>query len=150
VPRGYDEKLPERDGHGQVTKLTEPDPDGAGPEGSHQTLYQYDAQGNLTQITYPESTPQVPVVESWVYDPTWNVPTSHTDVRGNVTEYTLDPANGLVLEERRVVGEVDDGANGETDDVVTDFQYTAAPGDPSARRTRKATTPNTSTTIWAG
>ena len=85
-----------------------------------QTLYEYDARGNLTLVTYPDNS-----TESWTYDGTFDQVTSYTDPLGNVTLYTVDSVTGLTTSARQVVGEVDDLQNGETDDVVTLYAYNA-------------------------
>ena len=75
----------ERDADGRVTKLTQPDPDGAGPLSSPVTTYSYDSNGNLTGITLPDGS-----TASSVYDATLNRPTSSTDQMGRVTTYAYD------------------------------------------------------------
>ncbi len=117
--------LYERDANGRITKQTDPDPDGAGPE-TMITRYQYDTQGNLLKMTLPNSG-----VRTWEYDATWNVPTSYVNERGLTTLYTIDPLTGFNTEVRQVIGEVDDLVNLETDDIITGYTYTAAPSDPA-------------------
>ena len=85
-----------------------------------QTLYEYDARGNLTLVTYPDNS-----TESWTYDGTFDQVTSYTDPLGNVTLYTVDSVTGLTTSARQVVGELDSPQNGETDDVVTFYAYNA-------------------------
>ena len=85
-----------------------------------QTLYEYDARGNLTLVTYPDGS-----TERWTYDGTFDQVTSYTDPLGNRTIYTVDSVTGLTTSARQVVGEVDDLQNGETDDVVTLYAYNA-------------------------
>ena len=85
-----------------------------------QTLYEYDARGNLTLVTYPDNS-----TERWTYDGTFDQVTSYTDPLGNKTIYTVDSVTGLTTSARQVVGEVDDLQNGETDDVVTLYAYNA-------------------------
>jgi RHS repeat-associated protein len=73
--------------------------------GGPTTQYTYDARGNVTQVRRISSTPGSPLdmVTSATYLPTCsnpricNQPTSTTDERGNVTEYTYDPNAGDVL-----------------------------------------------------
>jgi YD repeat-containing protein len=114
-----------RDANGQVLTMTQPDPDGEGEQEAPVTEFEYDSRGNLILITWPDST-----THEFEYEEDFNQLTSFTDELGRVTLYEIDPANGNLLSERRVVGEVDDEINEETDDVVTSFTYTAAPEDP--------------------
>ena len=65
------------------------------PEGN--TLaYQYDANHNVARVTAnpKPGSPLAPIVQSFVYDQTWNKPIQATDALGRVTDFTLDPANG--------------------------------------------------------
>ena len=55
--------------------------------------------------------------------------TSHTDPLGRLTLFEIDSASGDVLSTTRVVGEIDDEINEETDDVTTSFTYTDGTGD---------------------
>lgn len=74
------------------------------PEGNYDTLA-YDGRGNLLSTTrYPKSgSALAPIVTSAVYPAscdnpvTCNKPTSTTDARGKVTDYTYDPVHGGVL-----------------------------------------------------
>jgi RHS repeat-associated protein len=68
--------------------------------------YAYDVRGNLTSVTYtPKPTSgQSPFVEASASYPTscanpltCNKPSSTTDAKGNVTDYTYDPTHGGVL-----------------------------------------------------
>jgi uncharacterized protein RhaS with RHS repeats len=93
--------------------MVQPDPDGGGPLTAPMTQYQYDTNGNLTQITFPDNSTQ-----TWTYNTTFNKPTSFTDELGHQTIYTLDSLNGNTLSVRKVVGQVDP-QGGESDDVVT-------------------------------
>ena len=71
------------------------------PEGNS-LEYLYDANHNVRQITAnpkPGSS-LAPIVRSFVYDQTWNKPTSATDALGRTTDYVLDPANGNLKEVR--------------------------------------------------
>jgi RHS repeat-associated protein len=108
--------------HGQVTTVTAPDPDGEGELTSPVTEYDYDSNGNLIQITFPDDSTQ-----TWTYNTTFNKPTSFTDELGRETIFTLDPLTGDTLSIRQVVGEVDSPQNQETDDVVTSYTYTTRP-----------------------
>jgi YD repeat-containing protein len=129
----------DRDHQGRVTRLVQPDPDGAGPLPAPQTFFSYDSRSNLLQITHADST-----TETWTYESTFNQATSYTDRLGNRTLYQIDPGTGSLLAVQRVVGLVDDPSNGETDDVVTSFTYTAAPstsGDPPAGLLQTVTDP---------
>ena len=85
-----------------------------------QTLYEYDARGNLTLVTYLDGS-----TERWTYDGTFDQVTSYTDPLGNRTIYTVDSVTGLTTSARQVVGELDSPQNGETDDVVTLYAYNA-------------------------
>ena len=58
------------------------------------------------------------------YDSTFSQLTSFTDELGRQTFYEIDPTNGNTTEIRQVVGQ-DDRTSGETDDIVTQFTYTA-------------------------
>ncbi|MGD9854405.1 MAG: putative Ig domain-containing protein, partial [Planctomycetaceae bacterium] len=60
----------------------------------------------------------------FTYDPNFAQITSVRDELGRMTMHDLDAANGNILSRRRVVGEIDDAANGETDDLVSSFTYT--------------------------
>lgn len=57
---------------------------------------------------------------SFTYDPKFSVMTSAIDELGRRTEYTIDPANGNVLNVIQVLGELDGG-----DDLITSYTYTA-------------------------
>ena len=105
------------DRNGRLTLAVEPDPDGPG---SYSTSYTRDWRGNVTSVTYPDHSS-----ESWVYHPTFDIPLSHLDPRGNVTQYEVDPSNGNVLSVRQVVGD-DDLTSGEGDDVTTSYIYTSS------------------------
>jgi RHS repeat-associated protein len=69
------------------------------------TNYTYDARGNVTQTRLVSKTPGTPadIVTSSAYPATCanpvtcNSPTSTTDAKGNVTDYTYDPVHGGVL-----------------------------------------------------
>jgi RHS repeat-associated protein len=62
--------------------------------------------------------------EEWEYDTKFNQLLRHTDGNGDLTLYTIDPANGNRVSMRRVMGLIDSTQNGETDDLVTTFTYT--------------------------
>ena len=111
---------------GLVMRTTQPDPDGQGVLAAPVTEYDYDSNGNLIGITLPDESTQ-----SWTYDTTFNKLTSFTDDLGRQTLYTLDPVTGNILSVRRVVSEVDDAQNGETDDLVTSYTYTVPPSSSS-------------------
>ncbi|WP_425619120.1 RHS repeat-associated core domain-containing protein [Anatilimnocola sp. NA78] len=113
----------ERDDDGRITRQTDPRPDGPlGYQPTPITEYQYDSNGNLEEVTYPDGT-----TESWVYDSYLNVPYEYEDRNGNLIFYTLNITTGLVDAEIRVVGEFDDLINLETDDVITEFTYYGTP-----------------------
>lgn len=107
-----------RDEDGRPLTETRPDPDGVGGESAYATTSAYDGNGNLVEFTNPDGS-----VEEWTYDLTLNVPTEYVDRFENVTLYDVDATYGYVLEERRVVGDVDDGINLETNDIVTTYTY---------------------------
>jgi YD repeat-containing protein len=62
---------------------------------------------------------------TFTYDPAFSQLTSSTDELGRQILFEIDPATGNTLSEQRVVGEVDTIGNGETDDLITTFTYTA-------------------------
>lgn len=111
----------ERGVGGFATKMTLPDPDGAGPQSSPVTSYEYDSNFNLTKTIFPD----LSETEA-VFDSTWNVPLEVTDPLGNQTRYMLD-ARGNVITIQSVIGLPDDVYNGETDDIFSSMSYTAAP-----------------------
>jgi len=75
-----------------------------GPEGIS-TAYAYDTRGNVTQVTQSPKTgaAEVALISSAAYPATCanpvtcNLPTSTTDVLGNVTDYTWDSTHGGLL-----------------------------------------------------
>ncbi|MEW4566205.1 RHS repeat-associated core domain-containing protein [Bremerella sp. JC770] len=122
------ETIYERDANGLLLTKTLPDPDGAGPLGSPVYLYTYDSRGNKLTETLPDES-----VRTWVYHSTWNKPVKYTDAEGRITTWTYDATYELMLTETKVIGEIDDGINLETDDLTTTYTYTSAPsvgGDP--------------------
>ncbi|NBT35423.1 MAG: RHS repeat protein [Betaproteobacteria bacterium] len=112
-----------RDSNGLVTRVVQPDPDGAGPLSALVTQYSYDSRGNLTKRINPDATQEL-----WTYDPLFSQPTSYTDPLGHKTLWSISPTNGLVLSMTRVVGAVDSAINHETNDVTTTYTYTAGTG----------------------
>ncbi|MCO6458565.1 MAG: pre-peptidase C-terminal domain-containing protein [Pirellulaceae bacterium] len=60
---------------------------------------------------------------TFTYDPVFSQLTSEKDELGRLTLYDVDPANGNIIRETRVVG-LRDAISGETDDLVTEFTYT--------------------------
>ncbi|MEO1496632.1 MAG: RHS repeat-associated core domain-containing protein [Planctomycetota bacterium] len=62
--------------------------------------------------------------QSFTYDATFNQLTSFTDELGRQTLYDIDATTGNRLSMRRVVGEIDDAVNQETNDLVTSYTYT--------------------------
>lgn len=124
-----------RDANGLVTRMIESDPDGAGPLGDLVTQFAYDTRGNVLQTIHPDGSS-----ESFTYDPTFSQPTSHIDQLGRKTVYTIDPANGNLLSETRIVG-LDDTASSETDDVTTSYTYTDGTGLPPAGLVETETDP---------
>jgi RHS repeat-associated protein len=63
-------------------------------------------------------------VSTFEYDPTYSQVTSYIDGVGRQMLYEIDPATGNRTRSARVVGEIDSGAGGETDDLVTTMTYT--------------------------
>ncbi len=59
------------------------------------------------------------------YDNVFNQMTLAQDGEGRVTLYEIDPANGNRLLTQQVIGEVDSVSNGETDDLIIRYTYTA-------------------------
>lgn len=112
----------ERDANGLLLKLTLPDPDGAGPLESPVYEYTYDSRGNMLTETLPDDS-----VRTWVYHATWNQPTKYTDANGHITLYTYDSTYEWLLTESKVLGEIDDLVNLETDDLTTTYSYTPSP-----------------------
>ncbi len=63
-----------------------------------------------------------PSPRTFTYDPVFNQLASITDELGRQTLFEIDPTNGNILSETRVVG-LPDSSSGETDDIVTLFTY---------------------------
>jgi len=80
----------ELDANGLTTKITEADPDGAGPKTAPVTTYEYDTKGNRTKVTNPDLT-----TRTWVYNSN-NMPTSFTNELAKVTNYTYDTNRNLL------------------------------------------------------
>jgi len=59
------------------------------------------------------------------FDPVFNELTKVTDELGRVSLYDVDPDTGNRLSTKQVIGQLDNLENGETDDLVTKFTYTA-------------------------
>ncbi|MEZ6136991.1 MAG: FG-GAP-like repeat-containing protein [Pirellulaceae bacterium] len=81
------------------------------------------------------------------YDTQFNSLRRFMDEMGRATLYDIDPSNGNRLSSRQVVGDLDSPENGETDDLVTSYTYTAAGlvesmTDPLGRRTEYVYTAN--------
>ena len=112
----------ERDLNGNLIKKTLPDPDGTGPLESPVYEYTYDSRGNRLTETLPDDS-----VRTWEYHSTWNQPTKYTDAEGHITTWTYDSTYELKLTETKVIGEIDDLVNLETDDLTTTYTYTSAP-----------------------
>ena len=107
-----------RDSNGRVTTMT-----ALGPSGQPlETLYDYNDDGNLTKVTYPDGT-----FETWRYNETLQVVDQHVDPVGRITKYDFDSA-GLIASMAQVLGLEDTLANGETDDLVTHYTYTDGTG----------------------
>ncbi|MGD9127948.1 MAG: hypothetical protein PVH19_11275, partial [Planctomycetia bacterium] len=113
-----------RNAAGQVTQMIEPDPDGDGPLSSAITSYEYDARGNMIQITLPSG-----LTRQWEYDTNSNQVTKYTDELGNTTLYEIDWQTGNVIKETVVIGLLDGDGNAETDDIVTEYTYSPEDGD---------------------
>ncbi len=92
---GPDHDLPSCDAVGNVTQETAPGANGQ----SLVTSYTYDANQSLTQEVDPDGS-----VQTWQFNPTWNVVTSHTDQLGNVTNYTIDLNTGLTTSTTTAAG----------------------------------------------
>lgn len=110
----------ERNQHGLVTKLTLPDPDGAGSLSPSVYEYTYNSKGNMLTAKHPGG-----ATETWFYNIN-NFVTSYTDQLGKKTQYTVDPY-GNVLAVTQVVG-FEDTVYGDSDDLVTTFTYTVGTG----------------------
>ncbi|MDR0391438.1 MAG: hypothetical protein LBH59_06000, partial [Planctomycetaceae bacterium] len=110
-----------RDVNGNVIRQFERIPLFNGLYDTRVTEFSYDNNDNLIQRKNPDGQ-----IESWTYDSTFNQVTSYVDQLGRMTIYEIDSATGLVLSVTSVVGDIDDTANGETDDVVTSYTYTSA------------------------
>jgi RHS repeat-associated protein len=65
-------------------------------------------------------------MKRYTYDTKFNQLTSVTDELGRKTLYDLDTNTGNVLKTTQIVGQLDSIANGETDDVVTNYTYTSS------------------------
>ncbi len=75
---------------GRTTKVTQPDPDGAGPQVAPWTVYAYDAVGDLLSAT-----DRLGHATTYTYDNLGRL-TSETDPDGGETDYTYD-ADGNTL-----------------------------------------------------
>jgi RHS repeat-associated protein len=93
----------------------------AGPLSALQTSYGFDSRGNLTSITYPDTTH-----ENWTYNAAFGQPTTYTDADNRLTKFEVDSANGNILSVTHIVGLEDAPANGQTDDVKESYLYTTA------------------------
>ena len=78
-----------RNSNGLVTQLTLPDPDGAGSKVSPVWNYQYNSNGNLTQLAIGSDT------QTWVYN-SLSRPTSHTDELSRNESWTFDTSGNLL------------------------------------------------------
>jgi len=146
----------ERNAHGLVTKLIEPDPDGSGPLSEAVTTYEYDSQGNLIRLTHPEGT-----VESWTYESKFNRVVSYRDTEGHTTQYEYDDTNGNLLSAIDPLGNVtsydytdcglvnsitrpDPDGDGPLEAAVTRYAYY-----PDTNLLRQVTNPDDSTRSFA-
>jgi RHS repeat-associated protein len=96
------------------------------------------AAGNEISIIFGSGGGRIGGPQLYAYDTVFNQMTSETDELGRRTLYEIDPANGNVLSETRVVGEL-----GGSDDVVTRYTYTprgqvATTTDPNGHVTRNS------------
>ncbi|WP_158265624.1 RHS repeat-associated core domain-containing protein [Blastopirellula marina] len=135
-----------RDENGLLLKKILPDPDGTGPLESPIYEYTYDSRGNMLTETLPDLS-----VRTWVYHATWNQPIKYTDAEGHITTYTYDATYELKLTETKVIGQIDDGINLETDDQTTTYTYTSAPTlstDPPQGLVETVTTPDAIETAY--
>lgn len=107
-----------RDLKGRLLRVTEPDPDGSGPQLAPVTDFDYDNNNNLIRQTLPNGS-----VRKWTYDDTtYNEVASYTDEFGRTTEYTL--------QSHRFVTQVRQYANGSTPssgDLITTYVVTPLP-----------------------
>jgi RHS repeat-associated protein len=78
----------------------------------------------VTYNEYPRAIIQT-LTKQYTYESKFNKLTSQTDELGHKTLYDIDTNNGNLLKTTRVVGVLDSFANGETNDVVTSYAYTA-------------------------
>ena len=82
--------------------------------------YTYDDNGNLLNVQDEiDLEDENSFGLSYTYDPIFNQLTSRTDELGRQILYDIDPLNGNVLSETKVVGEI-----GGDDDVITSYTYT--------------------------
>ncbi|MCA9124295.1 MAG: hypothetical protein KDB11_29165, partial [Planctomycetales bacterium] len=105
----------------RMTRLTSPDPDGAGPLASPITLFGYDAAGNLLSVTDPEGhlsrrTYDLRDRIVTTTDPGQNVTRNEYDQNGNVTRVTdpLGNTSRFVYDARNRMIESIDAAGGQT------------------------------------
>jgi RHS repeat-associated protein len=56
--------------------------------------FEYDNRGNVTQKTKGVFSGSLFQKEKYTYSSLWNIPTSYTDPKGNITQYALDNFNG--------------------------------------------------------
>ncbi len=83
----------------------------------------YWADLDVLQAIPPSTT--TTATQLFAYDSTYSQVTSYVDELGRRTIYTIDPLNGNRLSETRIVGNVDNQTNGETDDVTVRYTYTS-------------------------
>jgi YD repeat-containing protein len=110
--------LYDRNGHGQVEKITSPDPGPGVGEDPLITQFSY-TNGMLTGEIAPDGTSQ-----SWTYDATFNQLDKHVDQEGEVTLYAINGATGNIDKIQQVIGGEDGVGNTETNDLITSFTYT--------------------------
>jgi YD repeat-containing protein len=97
----------EFDGLGRVVKVTQPDPDGSGPELAPWTVYTYDAAGNLLT-----QTDRLADTTTYAFDPLGRE-VSETDAQADVTTYAYDAAGNTA-------------STTDPDDNTTSWTYDAA------------------------
>jgi RHS repeat-associated protein len=136
-------------GHSQCTSVTLPDGD--------RIEYTYDNSGNLITSAYDPQTTDPELVTSFEYESNFNLVNKITDPRGNIINFTRDPANGNLTKITYPEVMTDEGLENpeinftyntygriETitspDDIVIKYEYYDAgfENDPSYGRLRKA------------
>lgn len=108
--------------------------EGPGPSGEGERLHQLSllptdrvnsVAPSLDDFASGEGIDQVTLTRTFEYDSVFSQLTKSVDENGRVTLLEIDPANGNRLNQREVVGAIDNATNGETNDVVTRYTYTS-------------------------